>query len=73
MKNETKVTNVNVKELEKILEAHKRAPWSIFHDIKTLSQMIDIVEKNGIDALNEELRRDDISAYHEEEASCGCL
>jgi len=48
------------------------SPWSMYNDL-TWNEVICTFNEKGYEVAKELIRRNDISAYHREEASCGCI
>lgn len=52
---------------------YERSPWRMFGRDLTLRGLLEMALREGTTQTLEYIRREDITAYHKEEASCGNL
>ncbi len=67
-----KTSTPDLEVLELNFNECKNSPWAIFFNL-TWSSVIETYNEKGYEVANELIRRNDISAYRAEEASCGCI
>jgi uncharacterized protein Smg (DUF494 family) len=67
-----KTVTPELQELENDYKGVKNSPWDMYNNL-TWNEVICTFNDEGFEVAKELIRRSDIRAYRQEEASCGCI
>ena len=60
-------------EVQTAVHNFNNSPWIVFGDPMITQDVVARAEEVGKEMVLEEIRRQDIRAFHAEEAACGCI